>query len=192
VYVGPSFVADEQSLEVVHPRESALDHPAIAAEPRAVLGVAAGDDRSNPSLTQQAPLVVRVVAAISDERVWSTARSPDSATHRRHCPHERDELLDVVSVGTRQASGERDARRIDDQVLLLGRALQTLAFGGPMCRSSGGSTRGAASRRRAAGWVPPGSTCCERWEPNRGVALLPMSTSQQTKTARPARGTFDN
>jgi hypothetical protein len=119
VHVGPSFVADEQSLEVVQPGERALDHPAIAAEPRAVLGVAAGDDRSNPSLTQQAPLVVRVVAAISDERVWSTARSPDSATHRRHRPHERDELLDIVSPGTRQAPGEQDARRIDDQVLLL-------------------------------------------------------------------------
>jgi hypothetical protein len=43
VDVGPPVVADEQSLEVVQPGEGALDDPAQAAEPGAVLAAAAGD-----------------------------------------------------------------------------------------------------------------------------------------------------
>jgi hypothetical protein len=38
-----AVVADEQSLEVMQPGERALDDPASAAEPGAVLGLAAGD-----------------------------------------------------------------------------------------------------------------------------------------------------
>jgi hypothetical protein len=41
----PAVVADEQPLEVMEPGEGALDHPAGAAEPGAVLGLATGDLR---------------------------------------------------------------------------------------------------------------------------------------------------
>ena len=43
-----AVVADEQSLEVVQPGECALDDPAVAAKPGAVLGLAAGDLRFDP------------------------------------------------------------------------------------------------------------------------------------------------
>jgi hypothetical protein len=38
-----AVVADEQPLEVVQPGEGALDHPAGATKPRAMLGLAARD-----------------------------------------------------------------------------------------------------------------------------------------------------
>ena len=41
--VGAAFVADEQALELVQPGESALDHPAVAAEAGPVGDAAAGD-----------------------------------------------------------------------------------------------------------------------------------------------------
>ena len=45
VDVVAAVVADEQALEVVEPGEGAFDDPAVAAEPGAVLGLAAGDQR---------------------------------------------------------------------------------------------------------------------------------------------------
>ena len=45
-----AVVADEQPLEVVEPGEGALDDPAGAAEPGAVLGLAAGDLGLDPRL----------------------------------------------------------------------------------------------------------------------------------------------
>jgi hypothetical protein len=47
VDLGATVVADEQSLEVVQPGEGAFDDPAGTAEPRAVLGLAAGDLRDD-------------------------------------------------------------------------------------------------------------------------------------------------
>jgi hypothetical protein len=43
VDVGAAVVADEQSFELVQPRERALDDPAVTAETRAVLGLASCD-----------------------------------------------------------------------------------------------------------------------------------------------------
>ena len=41
--LGAAVVADEQPFELVQPGEGALDDPAVAAEPGAVLGLAARD-----------------------------------------------------------------------------------------------------------------------------------------------------
>jgi hypothetical protein len=43
VDVGAAVVADEQSFELVEPGEGALDHPAVAAESGAMLGLAPSD-----------------------------------------------------------------------------------------------------------------------------------------------------
>ncbi len=43
-----AVVTDEQSFVVVEPGEGALDDPADTAEARAVLGLAAGADRTRP------------------------------------------------------------------------------------------------------------------------------------------------
>ena len=82
MHVGPAFVADEQALEVVQPGEGALDDPAVAAEPGAVLGLAAGDHRFDPALAQRAPVLVVVVAAVGDERSGRRRGRPTRAAHR--------------------------------------------------------------------------------------------------------------
>ena len=46
-----AVVADEQPLEVMQPSEGTLDNPADAAEPGAVLGLAASDLRGDAALT---------------------------------------------------------------------------------------------------------------------------------------------
>ena len=48
--VGAVFVTDEQPFHLVEPAEGALDDPAVAAEPGAVFGLAAGITGLTPSL----------------------------------------------------------------------------------------------------------------------------------------------
>ena len=58
MYLGAAVVADEQPFEVVEPGEGAFDDPAGAAEPGAMLGLAAGDLGSDPALAELAAVAV--------------------------------------------------------------------------------------------------------------------------------------
>ena len=75
--LGSAVVADVQPLVVVQVSEGPLDDPTHAAEPRAVLGLAAGDDGSNAPLADEAAVRIVVVAAVGDDRGWATTRSAD-------------------------------------------------------------------------------------------------------------------
>ena len=113
-----AVVADEQPFELVQPGEGTLDDPAVAAESGAVLGVAPRDLRSDAALTQLATATVVVVAAIGADTIGPASRPADLAANRRHPVDERDQLRAVVAVATRDPPGERDPRRIDEEVVL--------------------------------------------------------------------------
>ena len=72
--------ADEQPASVVEPGEGALDDPALAAEPGAVVGSAARDHGFDPAPPEQATLFVVVVAAVSDQAVGAP---PGGGRHGR-------------------------------------------------------------------------------------------------------------
>jgi hypothetical protein len=55
VGLGSAVVTDEQPFEVVQPGEGALDHPAEASQPGAVVGLSASDLGRDPEPAQQAP-----------------------------------------------------------------------------------------------------------------------------------------
>ena len=76
--------ADEEAAAVVKPGEGALDDPAVAAEPGAVVGLAPRDDRLDAPLPDEAPVLVVVVAAVGDQRPRPAARAADAATDGRH------------------------------------------------------------------------------------------------------------
>ncbi len=59
---------DEEAAAVVEPGEGAFDDPAVAAEAGSVIGLAAGDDRVDASLPDEAAALVVVVAAVGDQR----------------------------------------------------------------------------------------------------------------------------
>src|SRR5262249_39697755 len=111
-------VADEQSLELVQPREGALDNPAIAPDARAVFGLATGNLDGDPALAELAPLGPVVVGAVGREPVWPSTRSANPAAYRRDAVEERDQLGDVVAVAARERPGERDPGRVDEEVVL--------------------------------------------------------------------------
>ena len=113
-----AVVADEQPLELMEPGEGALDDPAMATEPGAVLRLAAGDLRSDPAPTKLAPILVVVVATVGEHAVRPSPRPADTAAHRWHPVEQRDQLGDVVAVAARDRPGKRQPGRVYEKVVL--------------------------------------------------------------------------
>jgi hypothetical protein len=113
-----AVVADEQPLEVVQPSEGALDDPAGAAQAGAVLGLAAGDLGFDPAPPELAAVSVVVVAAVGEQERGSPSRPADLAANGRDALDQRDQLGHVVAVAARDRPGERDPRRVDQEVVL--------------------------------------------------------------------------
>ena len=112
--VGP----DQESPAVVEPGEGALHDPALTADAGAVLGLAAGDDRLDSSLPDEAAVLVVVVAAVGDQHLRPPPRSPDTATHRRDTVEQLEQLGDVVSVAAGERPGQRDPATVYEKVVL--------------------------------------------------------------------------
>ena len=101
-------------------REAALDDPALAAKSGAVLGAAAGDQRLDAAGPQQPAVLVVVIAAIGDHNVGLLARPADLAGDWSGVEviEQRQQLGDVVAVAAGQADGQRNAGRVDEQMVL--------------------------------------------------------------------------
>ena len=110
--------AEEESAAVVEPGEGAFDDPAIAAEPGSVFGLAAGDDRFDAALPDEAAVLVMVVAAIGEQRMRPPTRSTWSAAHRWDAVEQFEQLRDVVAVGGGQRPGKRQPAAVYEQVVL--------------------------------------------------------------------------
>ena len=122
VDVGAPLPANAQAAEAVQPREGALDHPAVDAQPASVRGAALGDEGLDPAGSQLASVRLGVVAAVGVEGQRSPSRSAGHSSHRGHGVNELDELRDVVAVRRRQAEGQRGAVAVDEQVVLAARS----------------------------------------------------------------------
>ena len=79
--VGALFVTGAQAFEGVQPGEATLDHPALAAQARAVSHTAAGDPRRDAALAQLPTVGVEVVAAVGEQLPWSPARPSAPTPH---------------------------------------------------------------------------------------------------------------
>jgi hypothetical protein len=121
VQVGAYLVADAQALELVEPGEGPLDHPTGFAQARAVGDAATGDERLDPTLPQQAAVLVEVVAPVGEQPAWPRTRASAQAPDRWDRVQERQELCDVMAVAAGQRDGERSAVPVDDQVVLAAR-----------------------------------------------------------------------
>jgi hypothetical protein len=110
--------ADEESAAVVQPGEGALDDPALIAEPGAVRGLTASDQRLDPALPEQPAVLVVVVAAVCDQCPRPSAWPADPAADRWHPVEQLEQLGDVVAVAAGQRPGERDPAAVYEQVVL--------------------------------------------------------------------------
>ena len=116
--VGSAVGADEESFDLVEPGEGAFDDPAVAAEPGAVFGLAAGDHRFDAALADEAAVLVVVVATVGEQGLWSSAWPADAAADGWYPVEEVEELADVVAVAAGQCPGKRDAVAVYEEVVL--------------------------------------------------------------------------
>jgi len=79
------------------------------AEPAAVLRLSAGDDRFDAEFPDEAPVLVMVVAAVSEQPLRSSPRPAGAAVYRRHPVEQRQQLRDVVAVAAGERPGQRQA-----------------------------------------------------------------------------------
>ena len=110
--------ADEQPTLVVEMADRALDKPALAAEPGAVLGLAARDHRLDPALPKLTAVRVVVVAAVGDQPLRPLTGTADAAAHARDCIDERQQLGDVVAVRGGRSPGKREPAAVGQEVVL--------------------------------------------------------------------------
>jgi hypothetical protein len=100
--------------------EAALDDPALAPEAGAVICAASGDDGCDAERPQEPAVLVVVIATISENAVRLLAWPTLLAGHRSCVEvfQQWDQLGDVVAVPAGQADRERDAARVDQQMVL--------------------------------------------------------------------------
>ena len=116
--LGAAVVADEQAFELVKPGEGALDDPAVTAEAGAVSGLTPGDLGCDPADSDEAAVLVVVVAAVGAHDFGAAAWSADQTADWWHAVDQGDQLGDIVSVAASERPGERDPARIYEQVML--------------------------------------------------------------------------
>jgi hypothetical protein len=67
VEVGPYLVADPEAFELMEPGEGSLDDPSGLAQAGSVGGALAGDLRRDTASSEQASVLVIVVAAVGEQ-----------------------------------------------------------------------------------------------------------------------------
>jgi hypothetical protein len=102
----------------VQPGEGALDDPAVAAKPGAVLGPAASDQRLDAALPDKTAVLVVVVATVGDQRSRPAAWPTDPAADGRHPVEQFQKLGDVIAVAARDRPGERNATAVYEEMML--------------------------------------------------------------------------
>jgi hypothetical protein len=77
----------------------------------------AGDHRLDIAPPELPAVLVVVIAAVCDRAIRALAWSPAAAFDRADPVHQRQQLGDVVAVSPGQRERERDAVRVDDQMV---------------------------------------------------------------------------
>lgn len=97
---------------------SAFDHPTILAESAAVSGPAFRDPWPDTAIAQGWPMPLRVVSAIGVDHARPLNRVAAQAANRWNRVDQRQQLRNIVDVGSSQDRGERCAVGVGDDVVL--------------------------------------------------------------------------
>ena len=114
--------ADEQSTLVVEVADRALDDPAIAPEPGAMLGLAPRDGVADAAGAQQPAVLDVVVAAVGDQPIWPVAGPAGHALNVRDRVEERQHLRDVIAVGAGRRPRQQEPASVGQEVVFDARA----------------------------------------------------------------------
>lgn len=121
------FVADSQTPKLVQPCDGSLHHPSGFSQTTAVRSSAFRQDRFNPSAIEQASMHFAIVGAVGLNRIGLATWVSTLAANRRNTLHQRHQLGQIMTIGARQARGQRNAVPVGDHMMF------ATAFA-PVCR----------------------------------------------------------
>src|SRR3990172_10255954 len=116
-----SFVANAQSAELMKPCDAALDHPARLAQAAAVRRAALGEFGADAAIMQGIAMRLRIVTTITLHACGLVQRSAGFPRQMRDCLDQGHQLRDVVAVGLGQDGAQRNALRVDAEMVLAAR-----------------------------------------------------------------------
>jgi len=119
--IGPPFIPNPQAAEAREPGEGALHHPAVAAQLRAALDLAARDPGRDAPLAARRATMRSIVALVGVQLGGSPPRAPQRLLDRGHGVEHRRQRETVREVRRAQAEREREAVPLDQQMLLRAR-----------------------------------------------------------------------
>ena len=105
--LGESLIADSQTMEIMEPSMRTFDYPSILSESAAVLSAALGEYRFNTPFAQSASVCFGVVSAVSIDDLGLLQRAAANATDDWNRVDQRQQLCDVMAIGTGQDNRER-------------------------------------------------------------------------------------
>lgn len=83
-----------------------------------MLGLTPGDHRLDAAFPNQAAVLVMVVAAIGEQRLWPSSWPPDTAADGRHPIEKVEQLRDVVAVPAGERPGKGDPAAVYEEMVL--------------------------------------------------------------------------
>jgi hypothetical protein len=115
--MGITFVANFQASKRVKPCNRTLDWPARFAETTSMGRANFCEHRRDAAFSQTLPMWFGTVAPVALNDLWFMQGVPPLASDVRNCLNQRIELGNVVAVRCTQDDRERDALRVDDEVV---------------------------------------------------------------------------
>ncbi len=115
--IGAAFVADGQAAKPMQPGDGPLNDPPTHAEAAAMRRAAARQDGGNAARAEAVAMRLRIVPAVTLQRVRLPAGPTAPPPHGGQRVHHRVELRDVVDVRCRYLRHEGDAARVGDDVV---------------------------------------------------------------------------
>src|SRR5712691_10217063 len=117
VNVGQPFVSNSESAKPMQPSDGALHHPASLAQSATVLGSAPCDLGLDTQGEERRTMRVGIVSTVSLHQLGLSPRSTAFASNGRDGLNQRQQLGHVVAIGLGQNDRERNALRVDEEVM---------------------------------------------------------------------------
>ncbi len=181
-----AFITDTQATKLMQPRERALHDPAIDSQAATVRRETSGQHRLNAQAPQPSPMRFRVIGAVTLQALGAPTRATPFTPHGRDGCDQRLKLSDVIRVRTCQASRQRDAVGIGEDVVFASRLgfIRGIraSFGPPFrARSEALSTTARDQSIRFASRSLANKTSCSRCQtpaacqsPSRRQHVMPL------------------
>lgn len=118
VVVGQLLVAGPEPTEVVKPREGSLDDPSLSTHPGAVGRLSPSDRGLHAAGPELAPVLVEVIAAVSQQPVRALPRPPALAFDRFKTVNQWQQLGDVVAIPPSQSDRQGNTAGVGQQMVL--------------------------------------------------------------------------